>query len=169
MPLSWYVLHSKPNREDLLFSELRHREIETYYPRLRVNPVNPRARKVVPFFPGYLFIQVDLDQTSLSSLMWVPGANRMITFDYEPATVPADVIDALKEKVSAINSAGGDQKNRLKHGDPIRIKSGPFKGYDAIFDQNLDGTSRVRVLIKMLRDRQMRLEVPEGLVSPQQS
>jgi len=168
LSLAWYVLQSKPNRENLLFSELCHREIETYYPRLRINPVNPRARKMVPFFPGYLFIQVDLDQTSLSSLMWVPGANRVITFDYEPATVPVDVIEALKKKISAISLAGNKQKNHLKHGDPILIKSGPFKGYDAIFDQNLNGTNRVRILIKMLHDRHMRLEAPEGLVSLRQ-
>ena len=36
MPERWYVLHSKPRKEDLLWEQLRLREIEAFHPRLRV-------------------------------------------------------------------------------------------------------------------------------------
>lgn len=169
MALAWYVIHSKPNCEEKLWSELGQRDLTVFYPRLRVNPVNPRARKIVPFFPGYLFIQVDLGHTPISSLMWVPGANRMVSFDGQPATVPEDVIESLQHKIRAINAAGGDTQGGPKPGDPVRVQSGPFKGYEAVFDRSLDGTGRVRILIKMLQDRQMRLEVPKNLVKREQS
>jgi len=166
MSLYWYVLHSKPNKEDFLFSQLRHLEIEVYYPRLRVNPVNPRSRKVKPFFPGYLFVNVDLDAIPLSSLAYVPGANRVVSFDHEPAVVPDEVILTIRQNVDRINENPNLQRDQLAHGDPVTIQGGPFEGYEAIFDTHLEGSERVRLLIKLLRGKQMRVQVPNNMVKP---
>jgi len=163
MSLSWYVLHSKPNRESFLFSQLQHRDIETFYPRLRVEPVNPRSRKVRSFFPGYLFVRVDLDEVSLSSLTYVPGAHNVVSFDYEPAIVPDEVISTIKENVAQINQDPKKYQKALKHGDPVIIKGGPFEGYQAIFDTALKGSDRVRLLIKLLHGQQIRVQVPEDM------
>jgi transcriptional antiterminator RfaH len=62
MAVEWFVLHSKPHKEELLAEQLELRRIETFYPRIRVQVVNPRARKVRPYFPGYVFMHVDLDK-----------------------------------------------------------------------------------------------------------
>jgi len=166
MSLSWYVLHSKPNKENLLFSQLQHREIETYYPRLRVEPVNPRARKVKPFFPGYLFVHVDLDEVPLSSLTYVPGAHNVVSFDYNPAVVPGEVISMIKYNVERLNRKPKKPRNVLKPGDPVDIKGGPFEGYQAIFDGAMKGSDRVRLLIKLLHGQQIRVQVPEHMARP---
>jgi len=166
MALSWYVLHSKPNREQFLFSQLQHREIETFYPRLRVKPVNPRARKIKPFFPGYLFVHVDLDDVSLSSLAYVPGAHSLVSFDYEPAVVPDEVIHMIKSNVERLNQKSKEAKSTLKHGDPVEVKGGPFAGYQAIFDSNMKGSDRVRLLIKLLHGQQIKVQVPRDMAKP---
>lgn len=163
MSLSWYVLHSKPNREKFLFSQLQHREIETFYPRLRVEPVNPRSRKVRPFFPGYLFIHVDLDKTPISSLTYIPGAHNVVSFDYEPAVVPDDVLNVIQNNVERLNRDPKKYQKALKHGDPVIIKGGPFEGYQAIFDTAMKGSDRVRLLIKLLHGQQIRVQVPEDM------
>jgi len=166
MSLSWYVLHSKPNKEDFLFSQLKNRDIEVYYPRLRVEPVNPRSRKIKPFFPGYLFVQVDLKATPLSSLAYIPGANRVISFDHEPAIVPDEVILTIKNNVDQINENPDLYHHQLKHGDPVIIQGGPFEGYQAIFDTRLKGSERVRLLVKFLRGQQVRVQVPNKMIKP---
>lgn len=166
MSLSWYVLHSKPNKEDFLFSQLRHRDIEVFYPCLRVDPVNPRSRKVRPFFPGYIFVRVDLENTPLSSLAYVPGANRVVSFDQKPANVTDEVIHTIKQNVERINENPDLQYDQLHHGDPVTIKGGLFEGYEAIFDTRLKGSERVRLLIKLLRGQQMRVQVPQNMVKP---
>lgn len=166
MNLSWYVLHSKPNKEDFLFSQLRNREIEVYYPRLRVEPVNPRSRKVRPFFPGYLFVHVDLDQTPISSLTYVPGANRVISFDHEPAIVSDTIMQTIQSNVDRVNQNPDLIYNQLSHGDPVTIQGGPLEGYEAIFDTCLEGSERVRLLIKLLRGQQMRVQISAKMVRP---
>ena len=74
MSIHWYVLRSKPNKEKLLWEQLNIREVETFYPQIRVQTVNPRARQVKAYFPGYVFVRVDLDEVGLSILQWMPGA-----------------------------------------------------------------------------------------------
>lgn len=166
MSLYWYALHSKPNKESFLYSQLRHRDIEVYYPRLHVQPVNPRSRKVRPFFPGYLFVRVDLEQVPLSSLAWVPGAHDVVSFDSQPAVVPDEVITGIQKNVARLNQRNQEQKQGLQHGDPVIITGGPFEGYQAIFDTALEGGQRVRLLIELLHARQMRVQVPEDMAKP---
>ena len=85
MATYWYVLHSKLHKEELLAEQLELRRIETFAPHIRVQVVNPRARKVRAYFPGYLFVHVDLEHMGLSALQYVPGSAGMISFGGEPA------------------------------------------------------------------------------------
>lgn len=164
MPLNWYAMHTKPSKEDLLWDQLMIRKVEVFYPRLRVQVVNPRARRIKPYFPGYLFVHVDLNQLGFSTLQWMPGAASLVSFDRQPATVPDGLIHAIQKRVEAVNRAGGELLYDLKPGDPVLIQDGPFAGYEAIFDTRLPGTERVRVLLKLLQKRQFPLDLPAGQV-----
>ncbi len=162
----WYVLHSKPHKEELLAEQLELRRIETFAPHIRVQVVNPRARKVRAYFPGYLFVHVDLEQMGLSALQYVPGSSGLISFGGEPAFVPDGLIYAIRQRVQEINSAGGELFDVLKPGETVLVHSGPFAGYEAIFDVRLPGTERVRILLKLLRNRTLPVELPAGFVRP---
>ena len=166
MQPSWYVIHSKPNREDFLYSQLLCRNLKVFYPRLSVNPVNPRARKVKPFFPGYLFVNVNLEEYSLSRLCYIPGANRLVSFNGEPALVSDQVIAGIEKNVQWINNATESENRGLKPGDPVIIQGGPFDGYNAIFDAALDGCERVRLLVALLRNQHVRIQVPARMAIP---
>src|SRR6266540_2341333 len=78
--LTWYVMRSKPNKEELLYQQLLLREIDTYYPSIQVHPVNPRSLKIKPYFPGYLFIRTNLEIVGISTLQWLPGAIDLVNF-----------------------------------------------------------------------------------------
>jgi len=164
MALAWYALRSKPHKEELLFGQLNAYQIETFYPVLRVKPVNPRSRKERPYFPGYMFVQVDLEQTGFSALHWMPGANGLVAFGGEPNAIPEALIEAIRQRVEEINRAGGEQLAGLKQGDAVQIESGPFAGYEAIFDASLAGSERVRVLLQLMQGRAMRVEMPAQAV-----
>jgi transcription antitermination factor NusG len=160
MAYRWYVLRSKPRKEDVVWQQLQTRGIENYYPRIRVHPVNPRARKIKPYFPGYLFINVDLDDLGISVFKWMPHTLGFVSFDGEPATVPEFVVKDLKKRIQEINDAGGEIYDGLERGDKVRIHDGPFSGYEAVFDARLPGQERVRVLLQLISDlRQIPVEL----------
>jgi len=164
MAVHWYALRSKPRKEEVLWRQLVAQKYEVYFPRLRVNPVNPRSRKLRPYFPGYMFVHTDLEEVGLSTFQWMPHAVGLVSFDGVPADVPENLIHAIHKRVDEIAAAGGEFFDGLKPGDPVRINAGPFEGYEAIFDARLPGTERVRVLIQMLSDRRIPVELKAGQV-----
>ena len=164
MATKWYVVRSKPRKEEVVYQQLRTQGIESYFPRIRVNPVNPRARKLKPYFPGYLFVHVDLEEAGVSTFKWMPHALGLVAFDDEPATVPDLLIHKLKTRLQEINASGGEVLSGLKPGDPVRIQEGPFEGYEGVFDTRLPGSERVRVLLQLLNDKRL---VPVELHSGQ--
>lgn len=165
MPTHWYTLHSHHHKEELLYQQLLSCSLEGYYPVLKVKPVNPRSRKIQPYFPGYLFLHADLEKVGLSVLNWMPYGNGIVSFGGEPAIVPENLIQAIRQRVDEINLESGPARNMAKPGDEVHIQSGPFAGYDAIFDTHLPGSERVRVLLKMLNQaRTIPIEMQSGAI-----
>ncbi len=169
MTIQWYALKSHPHKEELLFHQVGARGFEIYYPRIRVQPVNPRSRKIRPYFPGYMFVRVDLDVVGISIFQWMPYASGLVSFGGEPAVVPDALVTALEQKITSINAAGGELFSALKPGTPVQIQGGPFEGYEAIFDTLLPGTERVRVLLKMLNSQSIKVELPAGQITPRKN
>ncbi|MEN6299280.1 MAG: transcription termination/antitermination NusG family protein [Anaerolineaceae bacterium] len=165
MTTHWYALRSKPRKEDIVWRQTINQGYEVFYPRLKVKPVNPRSRKLVPYFPGYLFIKVDIDLIGISTFQWMPYTVGLVTFGDEPAIVPESLIYAIKHRVSEIIAAGGELFDGLNKGDIVYIEEGPFSGYEAIFDARIPGTERVRVLLRFLNDkRQVPVELKAGQI-----
>jgi len=160
----WYVMRSKPRQENFLVDQLQARKVEAFCLHVRVQVVNPRARKFRPYFPGYVFLRMDNDDPGRASISFIPGSVGLVTFGGEPAHVPAELLKAIQRKVAEINASGGEGLHDLEPGDPVVIETGPFSGYEAIFDARLPGSDRVRVLLKFLRDRQLPVDLPAGQV-----
>jgi transcription antitermination factor NusG len=166
MTQHWYVVRTKPRKEDFLAEQMEIRRIEIYNPRIRVQAVNPRARRIKAYFPGYVFVHLDLDKSGTFSLQYIPGAAGLVSFGGEVADVPDGLVHAIRCRVDEINTAGGELFDVLKLGQTVVIHSGPFAGYEAIFDARLPGSDRVRVLLKLLKNRQMQVDLPVGQVHP---
>ncbi len=159
MNANWYVLRSKPRKELYLAGELLARNLETFCPILHVKPVNPRASKIKPYFPGYLFIHIDLQSINLSSILWMPGMVGPVWMGNEPAFVPDELVRTVRKKVDEINAAGSKIWAGMQVGDRVLVEDGPFVGYQGIFDGRLSGDDRVRILLDLVKNRQMRLDL----------
>jgi transcription elongation factor/antiterminator RfaH len=160
----WYAMRSKPNKEDFLARQFEAQGVKVYNPRIRVRVVNPRARKVRPYFPGYIFVQVDLEKISRSALQWLPGSAGLVSFGGEPACVPDSLINAIRKRVDEVNASDRDLIQGLSRGQLVTIQAGPFAGHEAIFDARLSGDERVRVLLKLINKQQLPLDLPSGQI-----
>ena len=157
---NWYVLRSQPNKENALYQQLISREYETYYPSLRVKPVNPRSAKVRPYFPGYLFVRADLEEVGQFAFDRIPFAVGLVRFGGSAPVLPDALVEAIRQRLEKLNATDIDLKKKFKAGSQIRIQEGPFKGYDGIFDAHLPGRERVRILLQLLDDHKVPLELP---------
>ena len=160
--LPWYALRSKPRQEESLWQEVRRRGFSTFYPRLRVRPVNPRARKTRPYFPGYLFVQADLPAVGLVEFQWMPYSLGLVCFGDDAASVSPSLVHAIWKRVGSMNDEETKFGQRLRRGDRVMVREGPLAGYEGVFDARLTGQERVRVLLSLLRDRYVMVELSES-------
>jgi transcription antitermination factor NusG len=170
MAQQWYALRSKPRKEEVVWRQVRLQGFDAFFPRLRVNPVNPRSSKFRPYFPGYLFVFADLDEVGISVFQWMPHSIGLVSFGGEPANVPENLIFTLRKRTEEISAAGGEVFEGLKPGDIVKISEGPFRGFEAIFDARLPGSERVRVLLELLgSQRRVPVELNAGQISRKRS
>ncbi len=156
----WYTIRSKYRNETLLWQQLCSRSIEVYYPRLFGHAGQAPIQKAKPYFPGYMFVHVDLDIVGRSVLQWMPGAMSLVCFGGEPAFVSEAILRGIEERVNRTNRLRADPCQGIKQGDAVEIYSGPFAGYHGIFDSLLPDRQRAIVFLAFVRDQQIRVELP---------
>jgi transcriptional antiterminator RfaH len=108
-----------------------------------------------PFFPRYVFARLDWEATGVREVQWTPGLTKVVTFQGEPAIMPDEKLQYLRARLEQLD---GDDFLRLKPGERVRVKRGPFADVEAVFDGHLNSESRVAVLLEIL-GRQTRVIV----------
>ena len=148
---TWIVLRSRQNMETHVDRFLNARGVETYLPIVHRYIVRRKRKEPTPFFPSYLFARVDLYSNDYVTLKWTPGLGNIVRFDGRPASVPEAVVAEIRERLSRLDKSGYFEGTApYQHGDLIRIKSGPLKGLEAIFDRGLSQRGRVKIFLEML-------------------
>lgn len=147
----WYALYTKPKAEQQVDTILQLRGLDTYLPLIKVPKKGaPSQRVLKPFFPCYLFAYLDLAVVSVSSINWTPGMRSIVSFCGEPAIVDDAIIETIRLRLDAINEGRPLGEWRFKQGDRVRIKDGVLEGLEAIFDETVSASGRVRILLNIL-------------------
>lgn len=156
----WYVVRSKPRREEYAQGQLLRRGVETFLPRI-LEAGGPRLEPSVgPLFPGYLFACVDLE-CQYNSVIWSPGVRSFVAFGDVPVAVDPAVVAFLQERCG---SEGVVRVVRtFEDGDVVRIVRGPLGGLVGVVQGQVSGQARVRILMELLR-RRTQVSVPAQLL-----
>lgn len=155
----WYVLQCNPREEVTAWRQVESLGMEVYYPCVSVRTVNPRARKVKPYFPGYLFVRLDASTLSKHTFRWMAHIVGLVCCGDEPTPVPDALVAAIRRRVAEFALVCADPAHGMKRGDPVRIQAGPFEGYEAVFDMRMSGDNRVRVLLELINGKSVALDI----------
>jgi transcriptional antiterminator RfaH len=150
--LRWYLVRTKPNAETIAQLNLDRQGYEVYFPRLLQSmPCRGRWReRVVPLFPGYLFLRLDEGRQPLAPVQSTLGVARAVRFGSCYAIVPDAVIHELRARANP--ETGMHRLNLPLHlapGARVRILAGPFEGLEGIFQRDT-GSDRAIVLLNVL-------------------
>ncbi len=148
---NWYVVYTKPHKEPLVNRQLADRGIEVFFPTLQFNRGYNRGVRLEPFFPHYLFAKADLMSDLISDMRWLAGVRTLVQFEHQPATVPDTIIDLLRQRLQPYEAKVLRRNEWLfKPGQRVIVTTGPFAGFEAIFQKGLNGTDRAQILLKLL-------------------
>jgi transcriptional antiterminator RfaH len=153
----WCVVYSKSQKEEFAEVNLRLRRIDTFFPRLLLPKSAKRKKQIVPLFPNYLFVCVDVVSEEYASIIWCPGVKRMLSFNGTPAIVEESIMAFLMGQAAAdgVISARCD----VSIGQQVAIDGGPFDGLVGIIQEPPNARGRVKILLQLL-NRSTKVDVP---------
>ena len=142
----WYLIQTKPQQEAVATKNLSNQGFDIFHPKAMIK------NKSVSLFPRYLFIHLDDKNQNWTPIRSTPGVANFIRFGLNFAIVPNQIIKLIKiqqqQTIEKLINICSHQK-----GDSIEIKSGVFKGQQAIF-QNYNSSDRIMVLLKLIGQQQ---------------
>jgi transcriptional antiterminator RfaH len=153
----WYVVYSKPRRESYAQFQLCARGLEVFFPQLLLPHASPTKTRVIPFFPNYLFVRLDLASTEYYQAAWCPGVRRIVSFNGHPAAIDEKIIQLLINESSAHGVITA--RSTLKRGQGVQLTAGPFAGLVGIIEEPPNAKGRVKILLQLL-NREAKVEVP---------
>jgi transcriptional antiterminator RfaH len=155
----WYVVQTNVRQEQIALENLSRQGYQCFYPRIKQwhKRRGKRYLSEEAFFPGYLFISLDLDQTNTTPIRSTRGVTSLIRFGYQIQPVPEAVIEILQQRTDSMDVVSVLPVD-FKPGQQVRIEEGPLEGFTAIF-QTKKGEDRAILLLGLLGS-QRRVEVP---------
>lgn len=160
----WYVVHTKA-RQELLSASLLEQRLAAVVLLPQVRQRYRGQMRTAPLFPGYLFVELDLEQVEASAVNNTPGVIRLVAFGGLPKPVPAKVIHALQARLAEIDAQGGLPQHPFHEGDRVRLTGGPLAGLEAVFVGPMRPAERVRVLLDFM-GREQEAQVPVEDLEP---
>jgi transcriptional antiterminator RfaH len=143
----WYVIHCQARKERYAADAIKnYLGLCVYIPEYK--QTYHGISKHLPLFPGYIFVQADLQKVSLSQINTSPGVLRLVAFGGDPQPVPHYVIEEFMERLKQMDTL---QREPFRPGDIVRVKhGGPLQDLEMIFLGPTTPSRRVCVLLNFL-------------------
>ena len=149
----WYVVHTRPHQEARAETNLERQGFRAWLPVIERS--RRHARRIdtvrVPVFPGYLFVELDIERQSWSAINGSYGVKRLLGDGTRPRALPESFVAALHDATHAEGTCAFAPAD-LQPGRTVRITSGPFVDCVAVVLQLAPG-DRVELLLNVLGGR----------------
>ena len=145
----WYVIQTKPKKEEEAVSYLSTRGVEIFNPLMETFALrNGKMNKELkPLFSGYIFGKFNLEK-NYPLVRWGRGVKKVLGFGGYPTSISEEIVEIIKERTDTEGIVRVKQNFRAN--DVIRIKTGPLKDLLAIFERWVSDSERVRILLNLI-------------------
>lgn len=144
---NWYVVYGKRDKEQQAHLHLGSKGVESFFPRLRLPGARADKPRIVPLFPNYLFVRIEVAQEA-HLVTWTPGVSRFVSFGDLPIPLDEAVVQFLQ---SYANERGIiTARSHLRNGQEVEIAEGPFAGLLGIIQNPPDAKGRVMILLSIM-------------------
>ncbi len=94
-------------------------------------------------FPGYIFVEMDLDEESWAVVRHTPGVIGFVNLNGQPIPMTEEEMDRVFHRIDK----GKVPKIAMEVGQKIVIASGPFEGLNGIVEVIYPDKEKVRLLL----------------------
>lgn len=158
MALRWYVVHAYSNYESQVKKSLEERikrdGLERYFGKILVPTeevvemrMGQQRKSERKFFPGYVLVQMDLNDETWHLVRDVP---RVLGFIGGTSERPAPISDKEAEAILSRVEEGVNKprpKVLFEVGEVVRVIDGPFKDFNGVVEEVNYEKSKLRVSV----------------------
>ena len=169
----WYVIHTYSGYEDSVKKSLEQRMesmnmqdyiFEVVVPKEKVVTVKGGKQAVVEknLFPGYVLVSMLVTDASWFVVRNTPNVTGFVGSGTTPVPVLPEEFGVIQRRM------GQDEPNaeiKLKVGDLVTIKEGPFSNYEGSISEVNPAKAKVTVMVSIF-DRDTPVELDFTQVSP---
>ena len=169
MTKQWYVIRVASNREERVRDNLvvrvkakgmDERISQVLVPTETISEIKGGKRRVVQrkIFPGYLLVEMDLDESTWFVVKETPGIGDFVGADAKPVAMDPHEVEKV---LGGMQST--EEKPRLKIefdvGDRVKINHGPFENFNGVVDEVNPAKGLVKVIVTIFgRETPVELE-----------
>ncbi len=161
MSLRWYVVHAYSNFEHKVKASLQERikrfGLEDKFGEILVPTEEvvemkegQKRRSERKFFPGYVLVQMDMDEHTWHLVKEVP---KVLGFIGGATDRPAPITDTEAEAILHRVQEGAEKprpKVLFEPGEVVRVVDGPFNDFNGIVEEVNYEKNRLRVAVQIL-------------------
>jgi transcription elongation factor/antiterminator RfaH len=158
----WYAVRAQPRKEQLAEDQLLRQGFRAFLPKVPKVVRRPTRTETIstPFFPGYLFVRLDLNVDRWRSVNSTFGVLNIVSFGDRPAPAPEGMIEDLVALAADNGEVRFDQT--FNKGDEVRVIGGPLNGHVGRFEA-VGPQERVYILLRLL-SQETRVEVAKSAI-----
>ncbi len=161
MGLQWYVVHAYSNFEhkvkESLIERVRRAGLQERFGEILVPTEEvvemrdgQRRKSERKFFPGYVLVQMEMDDETWHLVKEVP---KVLGFIGGSSDRPAPISDKEAQAILNRVQEGVDKprpKVLFEPGEVVRVTEGPFNDFNGVVEQVNYDKSKVRVAVQIL-------------------
>ena len=155
----WYIVHTYSGHENkaklTLLERVRNQNLTEYFGDVLVptesvveNVKGQRRTTTRKFFPGYMFVQMILDDRTFHLVKNTPKITGFLG-GTKPTPVPASQIQGVQTNIT--EGKAGKPKARVifEPGESVRVVDGPFANFSATVEEVKGDKQKVKVSLSM--------------------
>jgi transcriptional antiterminator NusG len=154
----WYVVNTYSGHENKVKHNLEHRVVSLNQKRAvrqvvvptetvtEINRDNQRVQREQRTMPGYVLVNMDLNEDSWSLVKGTPGVTGFVGASNEPVPLTQAEVDRLLHRETAERPR---TRAQFSIGEAVKVVSGPLSDFSGeISEINEDG-ARLKVLVSI--------------------
>lgn len=152
LKLPWFVVNTRPQKEELVRVLLEQAGLEVFMPRiLEWHGSRRRMRERMHLlFPGYVFVGMSVSR-DYPRVRWTPGVKRVLGAGDMPTPIDRSLVEELQARMGRKGYLM--QSPNLMPGDKVEVRHGPFVGLLGVVEGCTTGQERVRILLTLFERR----------------
>lgn len=144
----WYVIKTKPRKEDDVRILFANANLEVFLPKIRERFYASTAPiyRVKPLFPSYLFLRIDFQRAeNIHMIKYTRGVSKILCAENRPLELDEKMIRAIQSRLNGDGLI--DCHLKINDGDRIRVRKGFLKDLEGILVKRASDSERVIVLL----------------------